>query len=179
MAHSASIQAGAEYCYSANSHLRPAQTSIVVQERNHSAVARGLDPRSLHGPARTYPVTAGPRAGVLSRDHQTISGQSTRTLTETIIHAFVLDRQSCGRSPETIKAYLSAARDWLSLSTHEATPFDFGQSTFYSSICGRNAALFSGKSYSVAELIRSPAEERSFGGFHLRMLVFMRRANAA
>lgn len=106
------MQAGAEYGYSAKSDLRPANTSVEIQERNRAVLERGNSTRSLHGPVETIPVTAGHLAGVSDEDLQTSHGQGERVLTETVLHAFVQDRQKHGRSQKTIRSYLQAVNEW-------------------------------------------------------------------
>ncbi len=113
MAHSASIQAGAEYRYSALTHNRPSNESVVSTERNRSGPLTGDSARSLHGPTGTV-ATAGIDPGVLAQDLQLIT-RGGRVLTESVVDAFVRDRKSRGRSPETVRAYLHAVRSWPEL----------------------------------------------------------------
>ena len=101
-------QTCAEYGYSGISLIRQSAKTTTLRERIRSYIASGDSARSFHGPARAT-ATAGNKTGVLeSQDHQQIPHQDSGVLVETVMHAFVHDRETKGRSPKTIRAYLQS-----------------------------------------------------------------------
>ena len=133
MAHEASIPSGHEPHAYGISKTGPTPQTQPSSERNRSVPPGGDSARSLHGPARTVAAAAGLRSGVSGRDHQpsisppAVLGETGSiyrfqdarpwdepgsALSEQVLHAYVLDLQSRGRRPKTIRSYLHALWYW-------------------------------------------------------------------
>lgn len=110
----ASLRAGVRYRNSAAIYAELPASSSTVSEREHPYLG-GRSARSLHGPPRATSAVAGHPTGVLDRDLQESIQSGDPILTESVVHAFVRDRESRGRSPETIRCYLESLRGWPEL----------------------------------------------------------------
>ena len=127
MAHTASIEFGIESLNYGNSETGSTPQTQIYSERNRSQLVSGDPARSTHGPART-PAIAGdssvlglqgnpksiPPSAVLGETGPThrLRDEGGSLLSEQVLHAYILDLQSRGRRPKTIRSYLYALSYW-------------------------------------------------------------------
>ncbi len=128
MAHTASIVTGIESHNYGISETESHPRTQLSAERNRSYNASGDPARSNHGPARTTTVAEDSPSVLDLQGHPKsipppvvlgetgsiyrLEEDSGSLLSEQVVHAYVLDLQSRGRRPMTIRGYLHALSYW-------------------------------------------------------------------